>query len=324
MRKLVVSVLSAMVLVALMSCSVEPDRSARDIPPLRSPKPVWASGTELHYGRLTVTSPAPIVVFVNTDQGFVIIDETGQVRFIDPEGSATAIGHTVVDSWPHLVADDRGPLVGWTEPAGNGFDYVVYDTATSEVAARIPRDAFPQAMNEDPEFYPGEGFVAIDEHIAYVRTAEGFAAFAADTGERVGQYDQTLVDAANGILAFARPDGMNLEHPDGRLTYLEVQGTLNPDGSYLFTNIEDTDYVYDTATGLKYKLLAENAAGTEPIDRAWPAPLTWLSDGRLLAVDVNDNRAPMDLMVCGTAGTCSVLVADAGVEGDVIGPSGVR
>jgi hypothetical protein len=265
----------------------------------------YAAGSTIHYGDQSIdVSPHQIMAFVQTDDGFVFVDQDFEVNVTDGTG-VEEIGHTE-GFWGDLVlaADDTGSYVGWIDVD----EAIVYDTAKGAEVLRAP---VPW----------GEGgyraMAAIDGNLAYVQ------------GDGVGVWDLTTQTKPATIM---RSDPRDLLGDVARGYYLwhHVNGTSvvsrNPDAEQpVFNKIigEDEDQLSPDAGYVSAPLwLFERATQQDITPRdTHPLPqatLQWLDNDRYVADTDNMHYSspdpdPHDLLICtASIGTCRVVVESLG------------
>ncbi len=231
----------------------------------------FATGQVIHWGGETFSVGAPVVSYVQTDDGFVYVTKDGEVHLFDG-ASSTAVGRVGND---RLYADDSGSLVAWVDVAGGAgrtgageVDYVVYDTATRSEVARVADDAAGAAVEPSDR---GGRVLALDDGRVYWERAEGVAVYDVATAEETLLAERsaptdpatkddgglpTVVDVAASQLAFtvdtgeAGGEGMHVgaSLSDGRPMPSGWHGVLSPGASYLAVEQADVMAVYDART----------------------------------------------------------------------------
>lgn len=234
------------------------DRAAATPPPYAERAVAFAVEDVVHYGRRSFSVGLTVSSFVVTDHALVLTsgadDRADGVVWRYAAGGATRIGNADGDV---LRADDTGSLVSWADSSGSAPVYVVYDTSTGSVVARVPARTAP---GQQPEVF------ALDDGAVYWRTAEGIVRYDVEpgttqlvradlkgTGEPGEQIE--LVDASAGRIAFVEQDettstmrvGTSMDD-SARAMPTGWHGVLSPDGAYLGVEEADELAVYDTGT----------------------------------------------------------------------------
>jgi hypothetical protein len=272
----------------------------------------YAEGSTIHYGDQTIdVSPHQIFALVQTDDGFVFVDQDFEVSFADGNGVGE-IGHTE-GFWGDLVlaADDTGSYVGWID----GDDVVVYDTARGAEALRVP-------------VQPGEGgyraMAAIDGDFAYVQGGDGVDVWDLTTQtktETITRSDPSdeLGDVANGYYLWHDFNGTSVvsRDPDAEQpVFNKISGDeahLSPDATYVAGSI----MLFERTT-------QRDITPREGSPLPW-VTLQWLDDDRYVA-DTDDMHTsardePHDLLICtASAGTCRIAIDSLG---DIAYPDGI-
>jgi hypothetical protein len=149
---------------------------ARPAPYLERRAATFALGNKIHYGSDVIPVPSKhINAFVQTDAGFVFLDEGNNIHLAGPSG-VRAIGKA---AWT-VTADHRGNLVAWVEGFNDHYESVVYDVATNRELVRTPvGNAIP--ANASLAYSPK--IVAIDGNTAYFGTLKGLYRWDIDTNK---------------------------------------------------------------------------------------------------------------------------------------------
>ncbi|MFC6160328.1 hypothetical protein [Kribbella jiaozuonensis] len=201
----------------------------------------FAVGNKIHYGADVITTQSTrINAFVQTDAGFVFLDEGNNIHVAD---RATGKG-----AWS-LTADHRGNLVAWVEGFNDHAESVVYDVAEQRELVRTPiGNAIPP--NVSLAFSPT--IVALDGNTAYFGTLKGLYRWNLGTNRgdlianvapnavrtvTAGQlvYQQPLVQPIMGHTLRVGPTLTS----GTRTTFTGQQAFLSPDARYLVTQPAD-------------------------------------------------------------------------------------
>ncbi|MFI5733246.1 hypothetical protein ACIA49_24250 [Kribbella sp. NPDC051587] len=230
----------------------------------------YAVGSTIHYGdELLSVAPHTVTAFVQTDAGFVFLDDTNNIHVADRSGTRK-VG---VASWA-LTADFRGNLVGWTDPTKLPNESVVYDVAAGR---ELVRTAIGNKMPPTVDLAYGPRMIAIDGGTAYFDTAHGPYRWdiQANRGAPLAGVGANAVRAvAAGQIVFQqpleqRPPAVNLtiaktvtEKPSVR--FVGQQAFLSPTAAYLVTQPDDARpdveaawaklHLADTASGRRIAL----------------------------------------------------------------------
>jgi hypothetical protein len=205
----------------------------------------FALGNEIHYGSDVVPVPSKhINAFVQTDAGFVFLDEGNNIHIADRSGvRATGQG-----TWS-LTADHRGSLVAWVEDFNDHCESVVYDVAANRELVRTP---VGNAIPANASLAYGPRIVAIDGNTAYFGTLKGLYRWDISTnnGELLAKVPPDAVrTVAAGQLVYQQPlvqpaaghtlrVGPTLTTGD-RTTFAGEQAFLSPGAKYLVTQPND-------------------------------------------------------------------------------------
>lgn len=288
----------------------------------------YAFGDVIHWGRESFSVGAPVMTYVQTEDGFVYTTKDRSVWLYDGAHSRR-IGRSLTGA---LRADDTGSLVTWVGRAADGHpQYVVYDTHSRAVKARVDGNVARAAVGPDD----GGAFVyAVDDGSVYWRTAEGLVRYDVSSGESVlvskaadlsdltnrAGLPRMLDDVANGRIAYqvSSTDGHRMmvgrsigqdakEMGPGAQGNLS-QGNLSPDGRYLAVLDNSRLRVFDTATGV------DTMARTEA-DHGLRFVFGWVDDHTAMVIAFKHPAAKpqiADFLLCDVPdGGCSrVLRAD--------------
>ncbi len=283
----------------------------------------YAADGVIHWGDETFAVGAPVVSYVQTDDGFVLTNRKGDVFLFDGTDSQR-IGFT---SNGRVRADDTGSLVAWVDRAEDGrTQYVVYDTGSMTERARV--DDTAAGPSREPTDQGAEVF-AVDDGSAYWRTAEGLVRYDVAAGgiTLLADHEPPADPSAKEPVAYAIEDVA-----EGRIAYLvdagqgasmkvadEIDvsaptlanasnGVLSPDGRFLGVEEDDNIAVYDTRTGTDL---------TPDLGRYPFAVVTgWVDDETAMVFAIKDLAAEpyaFDLLTCDVpTGACDVVT-----QGDV-------
>jgi hypothetical protein len=205
----------------------------------------FALGNKIVYGGDVITVPAGhINAFVQTDAGFVFLDEGNNIHIADRSGvRATGKG-----AWS-VTADHRGNLVAWVEGFNDHVESVVYDVAASRELVRTP---IGNAIPPNASLAYSPAIVAIDGNTAYFGTLKGLYRWdiVTNKGELVAKVAPNAVRTVTaGQLVYQQP----LSQPvmghtlkvgptltsGTKTTFSGQQAFLSPDAKYLVTQPED-------------------------------------------------------------------------------------
>jgi hypothetical protein len=260
----------------------------------------YGEGSTIHYGDQTIdVSPHKVIALVQTNAGFVFVDQDLAVNFTDGRGleQIGRIGGFTGDLV--LAADDTGTYVGWME----SDDAVVYDTASG---AEVLREPVPSAGLDL------RTVAAIDDGSAYVETSGQVDVWDLTTQTKTtitpADPRDRLGDVANGYLLWHHFNGTSVvsrdpdaEQPVFNKVIGEEEDQLSPDATYVGGSI----WLFERTT----------QRDITPRD-AHPLPeatLQWLDNDRYVADSVNIHTSspdpdPHDLLICtASEGTCSVV-----------------
>ncbi|GAA1132973.1 hypothetical protein GCM10009630_33840 [Kribbella jejuensis] len=169
--------------------------------PFTERRVTYAVGSDLHYGNETISvAPHRITAFVQTDAGFVFLNQENEIHLADHTG-VRGLGK---GTW-RLTADVRGNLVAWVEGFNDHFESVVYDVnAQRELVRTSAGNRIPPNVSlvADPRV------VALDGNLAYFGAYDGFYRWDVITnkGERIAKVPLGAVRAvAAGQIVFQQP-----------------------------------------------------------------------------------------------------------------------
>jgi len=205
----------------------------------------YALGSTIHYGdEILSVAPLRITTFVQTDAGFVFLDEGNNVHVADRSGTRK-LGTA---NW-ELTADFRGNLVGWVDGLNIPQESVVYDVAAGR---ELVRTAVGNKLPPTVDLAYSPRIIAIDGGTAYFDTAHGAYRWDLQTnrGESLaGARMNTVRAVAAGQIVFQqpleqRPPAVNLtiaktvtEKPSVR--FVGQQAHLSPTAEYVATQPDD-------------------------------------------------------------------------------------
>jgi hypothetical protein len=194
------------------------------------------------------------------DDGAVVGDQTGAVRFVAPDGTVTELGHKVPRE-PLVASDDTG-WAAWVDPSGDTPELVVYDvTAGSELARRALSATGPPAWAA-----PGGPRLGSDEShpIALDRDRLSYAALDGDWTWTVPNAGAELVDPPDLVDVAVATRVWQVDRDTLRIVQplfsveLEVTGSgaqISPDALYVLTRVRTpidqfgTVLAYDARSG---------------------------------------------------------------------------
>ncbi|MER7247054.1 hypothetical protein [Kribbella sp. NPDC000426] len=213
--------------------------------PFAERRVTYALGNEIHYGQDVVSvTPHRVNAFVQTDAGFVFLDEGNNIHIADRAG----VRSTGKAAWT-LTADHRGSLVAWVEGFNDRCESVVYDVATSR---ELVRTAIGNAIPPNVSLAYSPRIVALDGTTAYFGTLKGLYRWniATNKGELIAEVSPVAVRTVTaGRIVHQVP----LEQP-GTGTSLAIgttvsataparfvgqQAFLSPGARYLVTEPDD-------------------------------------------------------------------------------------
>ncbi|MBA3234099.1 MAG: hypothetical protein H0T17_09160, partial [Propionibacteriales bacterium] len=252
--------------------------------------------------------------------GFVFTQKDGSV-FLATGDSVDAIGQTNQPYGALLAAGDNGPYVTWFDTDASTFK--VYDTAAHSEVASVKQ---PNQGKDAGEF-DLLAVLALDGSTAYWHTADGVVGYDVDNDRtevvKAGASTQWLGDVANGTLARMSFDDQSMTispDPDARGPIVAGYGhaTLSPDARYVATDAQDSEQVFEAATGKDVTPAADGYSFT--------AGIQWSDDDSYTAVGIkqgNGEGEPFDVLTCSvSSGDCLLAEKDAGSIGDFQAPIG--
>ncbi|MEJ7630778.1 MAG: hypothetical protein WKF54_14410 [Nocardioidaceae bacterium] len=281
----------------------------------------YANGPVIHYGTKQIdVSPHSISSFVQTDDGFVFTDKGGTV-YLTTGDNVGVIGQTNQPYGTLLAAADTGPYITWLETDASTFK--VYDTALRSEVASVKQ---PQQGRDVGEF-DRLAVLALDGSTAYWHTSDGVVSYDVDSGRsqvvKAGASTNWLGDVADGTLVRMSFDDQSMTiSPDPEAKGPVVPGyghaDLSPDAGYVATDANDSEQVYDVATGKDVTPAAD--------EYSFIAVVQWSDDDSFTAVGIkhgNVMKEPFDLLTCSVAaGTCTVAAESVALPRDVQFPIG--
>lgn len=282
----------------------------------------WAEGSVLHAGDVQVDLGFPVLAFVQTSGGYVVVDPDGAVSSL-VDGVVTEIGHTAVRS-AHLVSDHDSTLVGWVSDEGDVPAFVVHDLGSGstvlEDSSATTADMGGFADEADPAY-----FYAIDGDTAYWRDGRG--AVAVDVG--TGDVEVIDAEARNGFDLIDVQDGTFVFYGEGGVTIGDSRASARP-----LRGVQESRGVL-SPLATQYAPDAEEARvegrnGTElqlfvPPEYSFSTVYEWADDETVRVVALEDEDASADLLSCvPSTGGCELLVDGAGTQGDLQLPVGVQ
>ncbi|MET7280122.1 hypothetical protein ABZS29_17945 [Kribbella sp. NPDC005582] len=214
--------------------------------PFAERRVTYALGSTIHYGdEILSVAPLRITAFVQTDAGFVFLDEGNDIHVADRSGTRK-LGAAA--SW-ELTADFRGNLVGWIDPLKIPNESVVYDVLAGR---ELVRTAVGNKLPPTVDLAYSPRIIAIDGGTAYLDTAHGPYRWdiQANRGDFLTGVGMNAVRAvAAGQIVFQqpleqRPPAVNLtiaksvtEKPSVR--FVGQQAHLSPTAEYVVTQPDD-------------------------------------------------------------------------------------
>jgi hypothetical protein len=279
---------------------------ARPAPYVERRAVTFALGNKIHYGSDVIPVPSKhINAFVQTDAGFVFLDEGNNIHLADRAGvRATGKG-----AWS-LTADHRGSLVAWVEGFNDHYESVVYDVAAKRELVRTP---VGNAIPSGASLVRGPSIVAIDGTKAYFGTLEGLYRWDinANKGELLADVSPVAVRTVTaGQLVYQQP----LEQPltghtlkvgptlttGARTTFSGEQAFLSPGAQYLVTQPDDAG-MGDQPIWSDLQLFGVTAPTGGPLKRSeyWAFRFGQWLDGTTFtaAAARNTSRQETDLLV---------------------------
>ncbi|GAA1904388.1 hypothetical protein GCM10009737_01360 [Nocardioides lentus] len=305
----------------------------------------WAAGDVVRIGDIDVTLPEAPSAYVVVGDAVVWAGSQNGVYLTRADGSTGRIGATAQPYGRVLVAE--GSLAGWYDTRAEEF--VVYDVDADEVALRVPTRRTGGATDE----FGIPAVRALDEGVLWVFSRGeigpsgipldegGVAAVEVSSGDVV-QWESSggnddLGDVQDGRLALAL---RSLEEVSQGLSGDEVlvrtagggevgrvpgdnRALLSPDATYVVTDPNDSEQVWDVATG------ADVTPDLGPY--GFMAVAQWLDADRFQATAFtrdelrsgDDADLAADVLVCSVdAGSCETVATDVAAPGDLQLPVG--
>jgi hypothetical protein len=280
--------------------------------------PSYAVGSEITIDGETFDVGRKVRAYVQTDRGVVFSDAEGTV-WSSQGGEVSEVGR-INAKFPQLVAD--GSRAGWVEP-GDVPEFAVFDQATGETM----RDRLQNVggMSDVRDGKDAAVMYALDGATAYVRNAQGAAAWDTGSGELTildpSANGFTVIDAKDGQIVYRSGDdimvGPDLQH--GTDVDLWEAYTLSPDGRYLLGEPEPDDVrVYDLVAG---KTLPKQQLGY-----SYFGGYGWIDSEHYgaLGLDGASDEGQIDVLSCTvSSGDCDVVAEDVGtLDGGFTIPNG--
>jgi hypothetical protein len=292
--------------------------------------PVYASGTEIHYGDRKVVSVAPhqLDSFVVTNAGFVFTTSDNAVFLADGD-EVTQIGMLADTNYPQkVVAGYDGPYVGWVDGSSAVPTFVVYDTATRQEVVRTEDGSDPGGQLDD---FTRSAMIAIDGATAYWHNSQGVIAYDISAGTSTVFQPRASVewlnDVVGGVYATQTIEGEAIHvgtNPTARDPYF-VRGlaTLSPSATRVVIEHDDVEQVFDVASG--DDVTPDHAGYPYVVFGQWIDDDTFTEFGLTQAELDNDPRdVSFDLLTCSvSAGGCNVTNEDIGETAPMLRPDGV-
>lgn len=335
-RRVAGTVLAAAACIALLSTAwVVLDRPSTVVTPAEPPgfterRTTYGLGNRIVYGQQVIDlGERRMVVFVQTDNGFVFTDRSNEVYLADGK-QVTRIG---TGNWSYeLAADDGGgSLVAWIQELGGVAYLVVYDTAKRSEVGRVVAPVRPSG-GPSPTITSTTGPLphrsspvaqAIDGSTVYFhaddetrRWSPGMA-----TSESIDASGDNgwLKDAGAGRLAFGREEGGIVVSADPRARQPDFgrgnSADLSPLGTRLCIHGEDTARCFDVRSGAKLPI-------RHP-EHQYVAVSQWIDEDTAVMIGLKDADTPFDLIRCSlTSGRCDVVVRGFAADDDFQLPTG--
>jgi hypothetical protein len=286
----------------------------------------YSTGSTIHDGDQEIdVSPHEVASFVQTDDGFVFVDQDSDVYFADG-ATVEQIGDGN-GTWT-LAADDAGSYVGWVDYGDSPPDYVIYDTSTrSEVMRRTDEDGEPLGSGEHTSFVQD-----IDGDIAYLRDSKGFVAWNLidGTSERLASdVDPSwLLGVADGRLAHVESEGdrryvvvsedPHADHPRVPFDAEAVGAELSPMGKYVVTRAPETGDLVVTEVASQRDVTPDGIGYLAGL-----APMHWIDDDSFSIAWTPPGSERPDISLCSiSAGECRVVVESVARTWELRGPNG--
>jgi hypothetical protein len=316
---------AAMVTLAVIAGGISIARSVNHEPPMVSAgfterRATYAIGSEIHYGNDIISvAPEKVTTFVQTDAGFVFVNDKAGVFVADGEGV-----HRIRpdDTTTRLVADDHGNLVGWIEDDATKSDSVIFDVAADR---ELVRTAIGNKRRPTFDLVVGPRIVAIDGETAYFGTLDGLYRWdlKSDSGKLIGKMlPNGTRGVSSGQYLLQRP----LMHPAGGAslvvgptpsdtggrTFPGKQGYLSPGADYLVAGPSDNWPGDPAAAALDlFSVSTGQKLALRHPDHPQLVFSQWLNDTTFTAVGLrSDTTAPVDLLTCSaTTLACQVTAA---------------
>lgn len=285
----------------------------------------YAVGSTIHYGdRVIDVSPHKVETLVQTDDGFVFTERSGEIFFTNGAADAEQIGFSGQPYGRQLAADDSGSYVGWVDTRPRLAEFVVYDTSSRSELVRTSEGNTP--TDEQVGEFELPMIQAVDGDNAYWHSSDGITAWDLRTNTATviaprANYEW-LQDVAAGQLArmTANTQG-TVVNADPAATAPVFDGSfadLSPAAKYIYTDVDDEAKVFDVQT----------AEEQTPSHAGYPFILLsqWLDDDRFVVVAIkagNNESDPLDLLTCSiSSAKCTVAATEIGRVDELALPIG--
>jgi hypothetical protein len=287
------------------------------LPAFTERRPTYALGGEIHYGSDVISvAPHRVSAFVQTDTGFVFLDETNDIYVADRAG-VQSVGRS---TW-RLAAGHNGSLVGWIEGYNDHSESVVYDVAAGRELVRtaVGNQYGSGSIAISPRI------VAIDGDHAYFGTLHGLYRWdvRADKGELIAEVPPNAVrTVVSGQLVYQRPlvqpttglglaIGTTLTNAGG-VKFNGQQAFLSPGAKHLVTQPDDVRMGIEPSwAGLQLFEVATGRQSGLPYAYSTMVFGQWIDDDAFIAAGERRSApsAEADLLSCSASGTCRVVAA---------------
>lgn len=286
--------------------------------PFAQRRVTFALGNNIHYGQDVVNvAPHRVNAFVQTDAGFVFLNQKNEIHVADRSG-VRSLGK---ETW-RLTADVRGNLVAWVEGFNDHYESVVYDVAAGR---ELVRTAAGNRIPPNLSLVADPRVVALDGNFAYFGAYDGLYRWDVTTnrGERIAKAPLDTVRAVRaGQIVFQQPlaqrppaVGLAIARTVSAATparFTGQQAFLSPSAKYLVT--EPTDAVPVIEPGWAGPALYEvETARRIELPYAYDSLFfgQWLDDGRFVAAGrrrFSESAETDVLVVTAASGAAEVAV----------------
>lgn len=275
----------------------------------------WSVGSTVHLGDRTIQLPSTPVAYVLTDDGIVWTDAQDGVNLTAGDRTSQ-LGVSTPDGGRVLVAE--GSLAAWYD--GNEQAFTVVDTSTRELVRQVP--VVLDGPQDDELRTPAVR--ALDGSVLWFYADREVTAVDVRSGEQIDtfgvRWNSSLADVRAGRLALEGNAGLNTQSPRTRI--LGLGGTtigsvpgggralLSPDARYVATDANDSEQVWDVATG-------EDV--TPDFGYDFQAVIQWLDSDTYQALTTDtvttengEGDSPVDFLTCSvSSGRCELVADDA-------------